>query len=191
MVSFNGDSILQEWCETCVHRVGFYTIPYDLEIWCDGGTPITFERLRECGEQLGECVCEIKVRFTSVILLTKNKRAVVLHRWWRWAETEMKSLMAWLRVIPYKQAGFLVCVVSYNLVEYKAHGGIILGGFLARIANNSLKRVRTGGIPHSLVTLGLCYVTYQPLACVLVWKMLNLLKVLLANLLFDHQLDNS
>ena len=25
-----------------------------------------------CGEQLGECACEINVRFTSVILLTKT-----------------------------------------------------------------------------------------------------------------------
>ena len=31
-------------------------------------------------KRLGEFVCEIKVRFTIVILLTKNKRAVVLHR---------------------------------------------------------------------------------------------------------------
>jgi hypothetical protein len=30
MVSFNGDSILQG-CETCVHCVEFYTIPYDLK----------------------------------------------------------------------------------------------------------------------------------------------------------------
>jgi hypothetical protein len=36
-----------------------------------------------CVERLGECVCKITVRFTSIILLTKNKPAVVLHRRWQ------------------------------------------------------------------------------------------------------------
>ncbi len=48
--------------------------------------------------------------------------------------------------------------------------GVSFGGLLARIANNSLKRVQTGGIPHSLVTLGLCYVTYQPITMCLSLK---------------------
>ncbi len=40
MIYFNDYSGLNEWNKTCVHRVGFYTIPYDSDTWYWGGTSI-------------------------------------------------------------------------------------------------------------------------------------------------------
>ena len=52
--------------------------------------------------------------------------------------------------------GFLLVLRIGNFV------GVLLGGIVARIAIDSLKRVQTGGILHYLVRLGLCHLTYQP-----------------------------
>jgi hypothetical protein len=34
MISFNDYSILNEWCKTCAHHVGFCTISYDSDTFC-------------------------------------------------------------------------------------------------------------------------------------------------------------
>ncbi len=47
MNDFSGDSILNEWSETCAHHIGFYTIPCDYNTYYWWANPSVFEWLRQ------------------------------------------------------------------------------------------------------------------------------------------------
>ncbi len=129
----------------------------------------------QCGKQLGECVCNIKVRFTSMILLTKTH--VPLCFIVNGNELKQRQNFSWhdfassytnerdFRIVLYRM---IQCDTQHMggffwVLRVGNFAGVLFASLLARIANDSLKQVQTGGIPHSLVTLGLCYVTYQPI----------------------------
>ncbi len=117
-----------------------------------------------------------KVRFTSIILLTKTNMPLCFivdgnelkKRWncsWHdFTSSHTNEQDFWI---------VLYCTIYYDtkhmtgifwVLHVGNFVGVSFGSLLARIANNSLKQVWTGGIPHSLVTLGLCYVTFQPIS---------------------------
>ncbi len=137
------------------------------------------------------------------------------------AENRWKLLMAWLCVTHTNERDFRFVFVWCHSVVHQTHGQIPgKFGVESESRANGMSRKfpeqmdffgnlvwptfskncwifakwesKRSEIPHSLATLGLCHKQItNKWACVLVWEMLHLLKVLWADLPFDLQLDNS